>query len=545
MLIRRLGVIAMCQDQLLIRYNVRESGLEWRDLTGGGQLTDAGYFLNFATSENRRMYLTTLNRLDKSACGVWYCPDFTVSNPVWTLVKDNTTADVEAGYVGTFGAIDTRPSGDYCAAFHADSGVTPAVQSKVLVGRAATSAWWTIPQVNGQNVFPQSVDSEVLHAIFADEENGTFYICVGWQNPRSPSVVWSNDGITWGSEEFQGNTGLTAQFMRCVHRGYCVAESKETFQSYDSTQKIAGLFVDTLAGITADYSRTTILYDLSVNYQYLYKSGVQIMDAWITMGLGRDVGHATFLSETKTDIATACLDIATQGAGDRVVLFSPNGGLTWQNRTDNLYVITGGQWNGASLGGINPRGNSFVKPFEYLAFSGDGGENMIGIGAGAGRTYTNQDGTVYLKKDSTFDHFEWLGRCGRIDGDSSENLGGFTVTNRLNPLGGIERDGVLLDPPQETTFTLMMKRKQAETAKSELRKCFWIIDQRMFCKDPQAWNSWEEITRFCTCKANTRTITGTMFDGSQAEAMIGLPETCLSTTDIYRVSGEELVFTAP
>jgi hypothetical protein len=160
-------------------------------------------------------------------------------------------------------------------------------------------------------------------------------------------------------------------------------------------------------------------------------------------------------------------------------------------------------------------------------------------GAGAGRTYTTQTGTVWLKQTVTFDAFTWGGRCMRIDGDISETLRAMTVTHRMNPLGGVERDGVLLDPPGETTFTLMMKRKQAEREKTNLKKCFYIIDERMHCKDPQAFHEWEEITRNCVCAANSRTTSGTSFDGTDEEAMIGLPETCLETVDVYRVTGEE------
>lgn len=150
--------------------------------------------------------------------------------------------------------------------------------------------------------------------------------------------------------------------------------------------------------------------------------------------------------------------------------------------------------------------------------------------------------TVYLKKTPTFDAFTWGGRCMRIDGDGTETLGALTVTHRQNPRGGVERDGVLVDPDAETAFTLMMKHTQADRQRTNLKKCFWIIDNRWHCKDKDAWNAWAEIIRSCTCKANQRTWSGSGFDPSDAEAMVGIPETCLFTEDIYRVAGEEHTF---
>lgn len=162
--------------------------------------------------------------------------------------------------------------------------------------------------------------------------------------------------------------------------------------------------------------------------------------------------------------------------------------------------------------------------------------------AGSSGQFTRFSGTIWLKKTPTFDPFDWGGQCMRIDGESTETLGAMTVTHRQNPRGGVERDGILIDPDAETTFTLMMKFKQAQREKTNLKKCLWIIDQRQHCIDKDGWNKWIEITRHCTCKANQRTVTGTGWDPSDEEAMIGVPETCLWTDDVYRVSGEELTF---
>jgi len=159
---------------------------------------------------------------------------------------------------------------------------------------------------------------------------------------------------------------------------------------------------------------------------------------------------------------------------------------------------------------------------------------------GSTGTFSLFTGTVWLKETPTFDSFDWGGKCMRIDGDVTETLRAMTVTHRQNPRGGVERDGVRLDPPAEVSLTLMMKHMQADRKKSQLARCLWIIDQRQYCTDKDAWNKWEEITRYCTCAAASRTMSGTGYDPSDADAMVGLPNTCLFGEDIYRLNGEEL-----
>ena len=156
--------------------------------------------------------------------------------------------------------------------------------------------------------------------------------------------------------------------------------------------------------------------------------------------------------------------------------------------------------------------------------------------------FTKFSGTVWLKKTPTFDAFEWGGACMRIDGDTTETLGAMTVTHRQNPRGGVERDGIIIDPDAEASLTLMMKWRQAKRKKTELKKCLWIVDLRHYCGDKDAHNKWKEIARFCTCKANQRTLSGTGWDPSDEESMVGIPETCLFVNDIYRVAGEEYTF---
>jgi len=147
------------------------------------------------------------------------------------------------------------------------------------------------------------------------------------------------------------------------------------------------------------------------------------------------------------------------------------------------------------------------------------------------------DGTVYLKKHNTLTPFIWGGRCMRLE-EGTETLGGFAVTTRQNPRGGIERDGVRLEAPGETTTSLAMKRMQRDSMKTELRRCMYDLDLRIHCSgiDRDSPYKWEEITRYCKSKMTDRALTGTSWEGDE-EAMVTFSVTALSVEDIYRVSG--------
>jgi len=156
-----------------------------------------------------------------------------------------------------------------------------------------------------------------------------------------------------------------------------------------------------------------------------------------------------------------------------------------------------------------------------------------------GNVYGTQDGVVYLKKYGTFAPFIWGGRCMRLE-DTTDNLGGVTVTTRFNPRGGVERGGLRLDVPGDVSGTLAMKRIQADTMKTELKKCFWIVDQREHCSglDRDAWTKWEEITRSCPAKMTDRVISGTNWEGDE-DSMVTFSMSALEQYDIYRVAAEE------
>ena len=156
-----------------------------------------------------------------------------------------------------------------------------------------------------------------------------------------------------------------------------------------------------------------------------------------------------------------------------------------------------------------------------------------------GLTYGLQDASVYLKKHNTFDPFIWGGRCMRLDETSSDD-GSITVTTRQNPRGGVERDTVRQDVPGASTTSLIMKRMQADLARTELRSCFWMIDKRYSCNgtNRDLPFSWEQIDRLTMANTTGRTSTGSTWEGDE-DSMVTFAVSALDEIDIYRVTAEE------
>jgi len=157
-----------------------------------------------------------------------------------------------------------------------------------------------------------------------------------------------------------------------------------------------------------------------------------------------------------------------------------------------------------------------------------------------GKTYNMQAGTVWLRKSGSLNAATWGGGCMRLE-DIVLNTGGLTVTQKQDPRGGLEPDGVLLGSRTGATSTLIMKRKQFDKRKTELLRCLWDFTMRMTCDgtDLELFNSWEEATLISKAKITTRTMSGTQFMGEDGEQMITLALSAFDNLDYYRLSGEE------
>lgn len=156
----------------------------------------------------------------------------------------------------------------------------------------------------------------------------------------------------------------------------------------------------------------------------------------------------------------------------------------------------------------------------------------------SGKVYGLQDGHVYLRQYGTLDPFTWGGRCMRM-AEHSDGLGGYSVTHRQSPRGGIEIDGARAEAAGGVSGTVEMKRVQYDRQKTNLRTCLYEVDQRMHCggMDRDHWNKWEEITRACMSKFTERSMTGTGWDTDE-DAMVTMPYSGLYEIDIYRVGGQ-------
>jgi len=150
-----------------------------------------------------------------------------------------------------------------------------------------------------------------------------------------------------------------------------------------------------------------------------------------------------------------------------------------------------------------------------------------------------QDDTIWIARYGGFYPFTWMGTCAKLE-DGSDSLGGLTVTQKRNPRGGLSRHSILTGAPGETTDTLTMKRLVADRKKTDLKNCFFNVDQRRMCGgiNADAWNDWTEIIRRCRGKATERGIPGTAYEGENVEQVVSFPWTSLYSQDLYRVTGE-------
>jgi photosystem II stability/assembly factor-like uncharacterized protein len=150
-----------------------------------------------------------------------------------------------------------------------------------------------------------------------------------------------------------------------------------------------------------------------------------------------------------------------------------------------------------------------------------------------------QDDSVWLKRATTFDAFQWGGGCMGLE-EGTEPLGDLTITTKRSTRGGLVRDGVMVGAPDVASTTLTMKKLHFDRKKTDLKSCFWHVDQRTLCGgiDEDAWNEWREITRYCFGKATERTTPPVTFEGDNEEQMITFPWKALWVDDLRRVVGE-------
>lgn len=156
-----------------------------------------------------------------------------------------------------------------------------------------------------------------------------------------------------------------------------------------------------------------------------------------------------------------------------------------------------------------------------------------------GTTRHVQDDTMYIKRFGTFDPFAWMGVCARVD-EGTEALGDISSTNKRDPRGGLQTDSVQRGAPGITTDTLVIKKLQYDRMKTDLKNCWWILDQRTTCNGGNAdgWNDWQEIIRRCQGGATGRTTPASAFDGENVEQLVQFAWSSLYSEDLYRVVGE-------
>lgn len=369
------GAIILSQDQLAFSANYLNAvPTEWSNLAASGDLANAGTLLNIVTT-GITAYLTAHNNTDDSLSGLWHCEDLTSASPAWTLIKSGAQAETDTGYTGSFGAIDTRDDGAFCAVFHTSSGGRPSDNGPcaVLIGSGSVGSWYDLPTVGGIGLYVVSISSENLHCVWGGA--GDFYIGCGSGGfvTRQPHVVHTLDGSAWTEIDFTSVTAATVQHIKAIDGGYCACgDAPKTWRNWNPLDEISGLQTNTQTGIHAEQS------------EYLYTTGddlyqsngaAAIGDASAEFGAGRIGSMAMFVPGSTEQIVWLCRNAALEANGHKVAVFTDDGGETWQDKTSDFYTNFG-DWsgNGGTGPAGAPRGNAIVRLWG-IPPGGQGGED--------------------------------------------------------------------------------------------------------------------------------------------------------------------------
>ncbi len=159
-----------------------------------------------------------------------------------------------------------------------------------------------------------------------------------------------------------------------------------------------------------------------------------------------------------------------------------------------------------------------------------------------GNVWSTQDGTIFIKPNGMPIPFQWLGNCSMLE-DGTDTYGSTVVTRKRNPNGGVGVHSIYQGAGEMSSVGLVIKKLQYDRKKSELRRCWWVLDDREMCGGIGAdyWNQWREIKRYCYGRFTERTDLGTSIGNEDPdERTITLPFSSIVdyTVDLYRLTGE-------
>lgn len=385
------GAFALCQDQIGITLNIGPANPTWWHADPNNDLAAAGTLLNVALYGNKA-YLTSHDATDTQASGLWYCSDVTdledwSSGTIWTLVKSAydaagevggyDAANPQAGKMCMFGAIGVNKSGEFCIPIHSASSSsanrphTPG--SGAYIGQAGSLSLTLFDGISNWFVVGPPIVQHVLHCVDYDDGvsawhiGGTEYISPNWE-----ARVADYSGGPWGLTDWFAKVPFAFYFeynMACVGGGYVVSDQAPSSggQIYENWNKSEPVWADgtkarQLTGLYVG-NTTHYLYTNVNDHDKLMQDGIEIADGPTEFGdAGANGGTAIYVIGSDEEIIWI-LGNQQAFADVNVVIYSPDNGTTWEDKTGDLQTALGSpaNWSGRTDGNT---GNAIIRTFE-------------------------------------------------------------------------------------------------------------------------------------------------------------------------------------
>ncbi len=388
-----IGAFVLCDEQIAITFDISPPNPIWYNADPNDDLADAGMWLNVVAYKNKA-YLTTQDT-DTEASGLWYCSNTSVlsswtSGVVWTLVKSAYDAALESnpgqsepdsGYLAVnpqtsrsckLASMSVSKTGEFCVPLHSqhssfinrlgDPGSGAYIgqagsltYTRLLQSGSAGDAWITVHPIQAHN----------LHCIGHDGTNWHLG-CTAWQgsNWEGKTIKYSGG---WGTEEDYFPEPDRERNMACVGGNYAVgsiggASAGFMYEDFLKTGVVVGVRVRQLTGLYVGNSAHYLYID-SIDTDKLYQDGVEIADAPSEFGdAGANSGTAIFVIGSDVKIMWI-LGNEMPFVDVNVIVYSPDNGATWEDKTGNLRAALGdpNNWNGRI---DSNTGNTIVRTFE-------------------------------------------------------------------------------------------------------------------------------------------------------------------------------------
>jgi hypothetical protein len=332
------GAIIGCSadgvNQILMTPDVLAASPTWFDADPNSDLI--GALANVAVC-GREAYATTWKGTNAEDAGLYYCPDITAAmtgDISWSLLVSEVDAFAEAGYLygaASFGAL-AMIGRAVCAVAHYNDIVYRDVESLAYIGSSGVVSPVGLGLYSGKYFYCKGIQDGTLFDMWANGD--VFYI--GGKANVSTVIRGDADGFAAQVED----TELSDFHFRAVGGGYIIAWDGKLCGP-DWTLDVLTTGVDQ-CGVHVDDARRHYVF---VKNGDLYVDGVMMADGAEVFGGTMDGGMATYLPRSSDDLVWVVRK-RTLSAAYWVVAYSRDGGVSWENKTGNIYDVLGGNWVG-------------------------------------------------------------------------------------------------------------------------------------------------------------------------------------------------------